>query len=87
MTKRKQATPAQEAHLFIHIGLGISQDRMGHAMKLVGQLQGMREFPDDDEGYVDGLEDALLDALYCLLNSTKDSLESCLKAHVSGEMP
>jgi hypothetical protein len=86
MTKRKQATQAQEAHLFIHIGLGISQDRMGHAMKLVGQLQGMHEFP-DSEDYVEGLEEALLDALYCLLNATKDSLESCLKAHVSGEVP
>ena len=86
MTKRKQATPAQEAHLFIHIGLGISQDRLGHAMKLVAQLQGMHEFP-DSEDYVDGLEEALLDALYCLLTSTKNSLESCTKAHVAGRVP
>jgi hypothetical protein len=82
----KQATPAQEAHMFVHIGLGISQDRIGNAMELVAQLQETYE-SSDRKDYVDGWEESLLDALYCLLTSTKNSLESCIKAHVAGKVP
>ena len=78
MTKRKK--PSEE-HMFVYLGLTLSQERIDNAMTVVAQLQGMKEFP-DSEDFVTGLDKALLDAVYALLVCTKDGLGEALKAHM-----
>ena len=78
MTKRKKPS---EDHIFVYLGLTLSQERIDNAMTLVAQLQGMKEFP-ESEDFVTGLDEALLDAVYALLVCTKDGLGEALKAHM-----
>jgi hypothetical protein len=78
MTKRKKPS---EDHMFVYLGLSISQDRIDNAMTIIAQLQGMKEFP-DSEDFVTGLDEALLDAVYAILVCTKNGLGEAMKMHM-----